>query len=182
VDVLDSCNLSIDNVFFSQLGGFGRDFPGASLLEDCVFGWRAQRKGFRLIKDTDLRVESHEETISLRRVGERELRLAEAYVTLAKVFPDEFDSIQYLSDNGPVRATDPAATKVKKVLRNLLSRGFALEVAQVAGEVGDRMRLPDRVLHPYFDRVIGLHTVRGLRIARSLPSSVTQNREVTPIR
>jgi GT2 family glycosyltransferase len=163
--VVDSFNLSVDNQTFRTLGGFGRDFPGAALLEDCVFGLRARREGLRLIRDHGILVESHESAITLRQVSEREERVAAAYVTLGAMLPDEFGAIPYLVDNGPIRESDLLRTKLKKLSRNLLSRSLSVELAMRFAVCGERLRLSDRALHPYFDRVIGLHTVRGIRAA-----------------
>ena len=113
--VVDSANLSVDRRIFQGLGGFGLDFPGAALMEDCVFGWRAQRKGVKLIKNYNVRVESHESNISLRQVCSREERVAAAYLTLARIMPEQFAAITYLAENGPVRSSDAAALKLRSV-------------------------------------------------------------------
>jgi glycosyltransferase involved in cell wall biosynthesis len=171
-DWADSCNLSVERRLFEGLGGFPLSGAGADYMRDWAFAWLAQQRGARLIHNEDLCLESHESCITLRQFCNRQKHVAAAAVILAARMPDEFVEkylLPFVTANGPVLPSDSAATRLKKRARAALSRTRPLALSLRVMGLAERLRLPDRFLHPCFDRVVGLHVVRGMRAAgRSL--------------
>ena len=167
-DAADSCNLTVDRQIFERLGGFG-NLPGAGYWEDCVFAWRARRQGIKLIINRELVVYSHDPRLSLRQICEREELVAADYASLSSTMPEEFGEISYFADSRARQPSDAFSIKCKKYAKHVMAQRLPLELLISGAEFGERMRLPDPVLHPYFEHVMYLHTIRGLRAATIAP-------------
>lgn len=159
----DSVNLSLPRELFERLGRFGPNLRGAGYWEDCLLGWRAQRRGAALIRNRELVVDSYDPRRSLRQICAREEQVAADYAGLSAAAPDEFHEVDYFVSNGLVRRTDSLRVRLKKALKTIASRPIPLEPMMLAAELGERLRVPDRALHPYFAQLISLHTLRGLQ-------------------
>jgi GT2 family glycosyltransferase len=164
-------NLSLRTEAFWSLGGFDERFPVGA--EDQDLTWRANRAGYLLIYDYDIRIIHNDQHADLRALCRRQERGATGTVYFARKNADAPPS-RMLIANGPVRRGDSARLVTRKLSRDVLSRRAPLAVAHHLVKAVERIRpnggWPLEVL---YRAIGGLYVFRGTRRGLRLTSGDT---------
>lgn len=161
VSTLPACDLSISRNGFWQLEGFDESFPYAG-AEDQDFSTRAQRAGWRLMRNTDIPLLHDEVKSTLRAFAQREERGARTVLALVQKFPEyEGEFVR----NRPITRHDSPSLMVSKAAKGVLSWSPLLNLIVGTTEVLERVGLPDRFLRPQYRVILGLHIFKGYRAA-----------------
>jgi GT2 family glycosyltransferase len=162
--VLGSGNLALKRELFRKIGGFDEDFPVAG-AEDQDFSIRARRAGAVLLLDTKIRCLQNDNRVTVRSYCAREERSAQTMPFLARKYPSEFMGIAYVRENRPIQAEDPIRLKLKKLVKQALAYGPALQALHAGVRLLEIVHVPDRRLRGMYRGLLGLHLFRGFRRA-----------------
>jgi GT2 family glycosyltransferase len=161
-DAVTACNLSLTREAFARIGGFSEDFPYAG-AEDQEFSLRARRAGFRFVYDPELRVWHNDHRVTLEQFCERQRRGAVTSVLLARKHPQDCADRPLFRENGPVSAGDPAALRLRKVVKRLLSVPPVLAAVVGSLTLLERLGAPARLLRRGYWMACGLYIFAGIR-------------------
>jgi GT2 family glycosyltransferase len=160
--LLGAGNLALRRAAFWDVGGFDENFPVAG-AEDQDFSVRARSAGFPLLMNTRIRCFQDDNRITLRSYCAREERSAQTMPFMARKHPRQFGEAPYVRRNSPISAGDSPSLAARKMLKEVLATDVSLRGIHGLVDVLETVHLPDRLLWPFYARLLGLYLFRGVR-------------------
>lgn len=164
MSMLGSWDLVLTRERFWDIGGFDEDFPVAG-AEDQDFSLRAREAGAQLLLATKIRCLHNDNRLTLEAYCAREERSAQTMPFMARKYPSQFGEAPYLRENRPISRSDPAGLMMKKAVKAVMASGPVLWALHRVVAVLEAVHAPQRLLGGVYDRLLGLHLFRGVRMA-----------------
>ena len=161
---LVSWNFSLSAKLFERLGGFNELIANAG-LEDQELSLRAQKAGFTLVYDQNIRLLQNEVFVTLDSFCERRRRAGYDTVYAAVANPEGFASREMISANLPPRPGDSPAQLARKVARSALARPLGERALRLTIAILERLAPDAKALKKAYWVLAGSYIMRGVRQA-----------------
>jgi GT2 family glycosyltransferase len=162
VEGLTACNLALLRDDFWRLGGFDESFPHAG-AEDQELSLRAKAAGLRLVLDDEHEVWHNDHRLTVREFCERQRRGALSAFCLAAKHPDTHAGRPLITENLPIRASDPPRVVQKKLAKRALSLPpFEAALFRLAALM-ERLAPNSRALRRLYWSLFGVAIFKGVR-------------------
>jgi GT2 family glycosyltransferase len=162
VEGLTACNLALLRDDFWRLGGFDESFPHAG-AEDQELSLRAKAAGLRLVLDDEHEVWHNDHRLTVREFCERQRRGALSAFCLAAKHPDTHAGRPLITENLPIRASDPPRVVLKKLAKRALSLPpFEAALFRLAALM-ERLAPNSRALRRLYWSLFGVAIFKGVR-------------------
>jgi GT2 family glycosyltransferase len=154
-------NLSVPRTDLERIGLFDEQFRVT--CEDQDLAIRAEPFRVRYLYNAALECIHNDQAATLERYCGFQERGARDGVRLFAKYPDVYGGGPLERVNGPIRRGDGPRLIVAKLIKRVLAIPIATAAMTAAVHLGERARLPDRVLAAGYRALIGVHTFRGWR-------------------
>jgi GT2 family glycosyltransferase len=160
-------NLSMPRTDLAKVGLFDERF--ITTCEDQDLAQRAMDAGIQFLYTDAIESLHNDQAASLARYCSFQRRGAMDTVRLCRKYPAIHGGARIATENDPVTRSDHPRLAAKKLIKSALARPWSMRLLKSAIEIGERLRIPDRLLFLAYSRLIGLHIFSGWRegVARS---------------
>lgn len=156
-----SCNLSLRNCLFQEVGGFD---TGLSRWEDVDFAFRAVQLGAQL-KFVPEAVAYHNHPMPFTEYCQKQLRTHQVAIELAHKHPGILDQIDYLSDRVKIDwSKDQFKLIIRKLIRQFLAWAPILKSMEFSVFILEKYFPADYLLKRLYTWIIASYQVIGLRL------------------
>jgi GT2 family glycosyltransferase len=162
VEGLTACNLALLRDDFWRLGGFDEGFPYAG-AEDQELSLRAKVEGLRLVLDDAHEVWHNDRRLTVREFCDRQRRGALSAVSLAAKNPQTHAGRPLITENRPVRRTDPTRVVMKKLAKTVLGLGPLEAVHFRVAAVVESLAPDSQLLRRLYWSLFGVAIFKGVR-------------------
>jgi GT2 family glycosyltransferase len=154
-------NLSLRRSDLDRVGLFDEQFRVT--CEDQDLGQRARESGVRFLFNNALECIHNDQAADLARYCRFQQRGARDTVRLCEKYPHIHGDAAVLRENGYLRLADGPPLAAKKLMKLAMSRPRITSGIERCVALGERVGVPDVVLHRCYRLLIGLHIFRGFR-------------------
>jgi glycosyltransferase involved in cell wall biosynthesis len=156
--------LGIHRDDFTALGMFQDPTGGWPNWDDVDFGYRAERAGYRLMRNRKAEAIHHDlAATNLEAAAKRWYRASESAVRLIQKYPDLYEALPMFHDKTPIRwGRDPQRLVIRKMARRLVSSRAGIGFLFVLNGLLESFHAPSDLLNLLRRWIIGSYVYRGI--------------------
>jgi glycosyltransferase involved in cell wall biosynthesis len=156
--------LGVHHADFIALGMFQDPTGGWPNWDDVDFGYRAQRAGYRLLRNRRAEAVHHDlAATNLEAAAKRWYRASQSAVRLMQKYPTLFESLPMFHDKTPIRwDRDSKRLVIRKIARRVVASGVGLQGLLALNRFLENMNTFPTAIYSTRRWIIGSYVYRGI--------------------